>query len=169
MSWPAFDEHLVLRLATFGVLGAWALLAALPHWRLTQWIVHSIALPLLLAFLYAYLVSAHALFGQGMPLDPRLEALPRALHYFFAPETPVAAFVHLMLFDLFIGAWEVRDAKRRRLPHLLVVPCLLLTLLAGPLGLLLYLALRLVLRRGGWSVAETGPGSTGGPLDVNGH
>lgn len=158
MSLPALDQTLVLRLTAYGVLAAFVLLAVLPRWRFTQWIVHSIALPFALAFLYAYLVSANALFGQGLPLDPRLDTLPRALRYVFAPETAAAAFIHLILFDLFIGAWEVRDAQRRRMPHLFVVPCLLLTLLAGPLGLLLYLALRLVVRRGGFTLAETGAG-----------
>jgi hypothetical protein len=157
MSLPALDQSLVLRVTAFGVLAAWALLAILPRWRFTQWLVHSIALPLVLAFLYAYLVSANALFGQGLPSDAWLDALPRTLHDLFVPETAVAAFVHLMLFDLFVGAWQVRDAQRRRMPHLLVVPCLVLTLLAGPLGLLLYLALRLVVRRGGWTLTETGP------------
>jgi hypothetical protein len=33
------------------------------------------------------------------------------------------------------------------LPHLLVVPCLVLTFLFGPVGLLLYLGLRGALRR----------------------
>lgn len=150
MSLPALDQMLMLRAATVAVLVAWALLAALPRWRLTQWLVHSIALPLLLAFLYAFLVSANALFDQGLPLDARLEALPPPLRLAFAPETAMAAFVHLLLFDLFVGAWMVRDAGRRRLPHLLVLPALALTLVAGPLGLFLYLLLRLALRRGGW-------------------
>jgi hypothetical protein len=158
MSLPALDQSLVLRIVSYGVLGAWALLVILPRWRFTQLLVHSIALPLALALLYAYLVSANALFGAGLPSDARLEALPETLRHLFAPETAVAAFVHLMLFDLFVGAWQVRDAARRRMPHLLVVPCLGLTLLSGPLGLLLYLALRLVVRRGGLSLAETGPG-----------
>jgi NhaP-type Na+/H+ or K+/H+ antiporter len=159
MTLPALDQTLVLRLTTFGVLGCWLLLAVLPHWRFTQWLVHSIALPLVLAFLYAYLISANALFEHGLPQDARLEALPRALRYFFVPETAAAAFVHLMLFDLFVGAWEVRDARRRHMPHLLVLPCLALTLLAGPLGLLLYFVLRLATRRGGWALAEAGGGT----------
>ena len=45
-------------------------------------------------------------------------------------------------FDLFIGGWEGRDAQRRGIPPLLVVPALVLTVFLGPSGLLLYLALR---------------------------
>jgi hypothetical protein len=46
------------------------------------------------------------------------------------------------LSHLFIGGWEVRDAQSRGIPHLLIVPALILTFLFGPAGLLLYLAIR---------------------------
>ena len=46
-----------------------------------------------------------------------------------------------------VGAWIVRDAGRRGISHLAVIPCLLLTFMVGPAGLLLYLVLRLALRR----------------------
>jgi hypothetical protein len=36
----------------------------------------------------------------------------------------------------------VRDSRRNGVPHLLVVPCLVLTLFFGPLGLAAYLFLR---------------------------
>jgi hypothetical protein len=55
--------------------------------------------------------------------------------------------VHYLAFDLFIGAWEVRDSQRMKIPHLLVVPCLLLTFVFGPVGLLMYLTLRGIRRR----------------------
>ena len=52
--------------------------------------------------------------------------------------------IHYLAFDLFVGAWEVRDAQARGIHHLLVIPCLFLTLMAGPGGLLLYWAIRIV-------------------------
>jgi hypothetical protein len=54
----------------------------------------------------------------------------------------LAGWTHYLAFDLFIGGWEVRDARRRGIPHLLVVPALALTFLLGPGGLLLYLGIR---------------------------
>jgi hypothetical protein len=54
----------------------------------------------------------------------------------------LAGWTHYLAFDLFIGGWEVRDAQRRGISHLLVVPALILTFLVGPAGLLLYLAIR---------------------------
>ena len=50
--------------------------------------------------------------------------------------------MHYLAFDLFTGAWEAADAPAARIPHWLLLPCLALTLLAGPVGLLLYLCLK---------------------------
>jgi hypothetical protein len=59
----------------------------------------------------------------------------------------LAGWVHYLAFDLFIGAWQVRDAQRRGIKHLWVVPCLLTTLVFGPAGLLLYFIMRYSLTR----------------------
>ena len=63
-------------------------------------------------------------------------------------ETPgllLAGWLHYLAFDLFVGAWEVRTARAEGIPHLLVVPALILTFLFGPAGLLLFLVLRTIL------------------------
>jgi hypothetical protein len=60
----------------------------------------------------------------------------------------LAGWVHYLAFDLFIGSWQVRDARRNHVPFLLVVPCLLLTFLFGPIGLLLYLFVAGITTRG---------------------
>jgi hypothetical protein len=44
-----------------------------------------------------------------------------------------------------VGSWIVRDARRRGIAHLLVLPLLLLTFLFGPAGWLAYLLLRAAL------------------------
>jgi hypothetical protein len=56
----------------------------------------------------------------------------------------LAGWIHYLAFDLFVGAWEVRDAQRQGIHHLLVIPCLLATLMAGPAGLALYWLLRVL-------------------------
>ena len=77
---------------------------------------------------------------------------------FSNPYFALAGWVHYLVFDLFIGAWQVRDARRRGIPHLYVLPCLFLTLMAGPIGLLAYITLRFGMRRA-VEFEETGPGS----------
>jgi len=59
----------------------------------------------------------------------------------------LGGWIHYLVFDLFIGAWEVRDAQRLRINHFLVIPCLFFTLMAGPVGLLMYFILRWALRK----------------------
>jgi hypothetical protein len=54
----------------------------------------------------------------------------------------VAGWLHYLAFDLFVGAWQVRTARAEGIPHLMVVPCLVLTFLFGPVGFLLFLILR---------------------------
>lgn len=59
----------------------------------------------------------------------------------------LAGWVHYLAFDLFIGCWEVIDARERGINHLFVIPCLFLTFMFGPVGLLLYFVLRAGLSR----------------------
>ena len=61
---------------------------------------------------------------------------------FTSPEIALAGWVHYLAFDLLVGAWEVRTARREAIPHLLVLPCLVLTFLFGPAGFLLFLGIR---------------------------
>jgi hypothetical protein len=59
----------------------------------------------------------------------------------------IAAWLHYLIGDLFVGAWEVRDAQRLGIPQPWVIPSLVLTLLFGPVGLASWLLLRLAMRR----------------------
>jgi hypothetical protein len=54
----------------------------------------------------------------------------------------LAGWVHYLAFDLLVGAWEARTARREGIPHLLLLPCLLTTFLFGPAGYLMFQALR---------------------------
>jgi ABA4-like protein len=116
------------------VLPAWLLLLVAPRWPGTARVAGGVA-PALLAVVYIVLiVTGH---GQGDFLS--LEGVRRL---FEAPMFLLAGWVHYLAFDVFVGTWEVQDAHRRGVPHGLVVPCLLLTLMFGPAGLLLYFGVR---------------------------
>jgi hypothetical protein len=66
---------------------------------------------------------------------------------FSRPEAVLVGWVHYLAFDLWVGAWAVEDAGKRGVPHWAMVPVLFLTLMAGPIGLLVYLAARAGLSR----------------------
>ncbi len=133
----------VFTCCNYAVLPAWGLLAVAPRWRGTQLLVHTAAVPLLLAVVYLYFI----LTGFGGSDEGGFASLQGVMALFSEPRAVLAGWIHYLAFDLFIGAWEVRDAQRRRIHHLLVVPCLFFTLMLGPIGLLLYFILRWTLRR----------------------
>ncbi|HMF76184.1 MAG TPA: ABA4-like family protein [Bryobacteraceae bacterium] len=109
-------------------------------------VISGVILPLTLAVVYTVLVGAH--WGDSHPGEhpggPRggFSTLAAVAVLFSNQWLLLAGWVHYLAFDLFIGAWEARDARTHGISHLLVIPCLLLTFLFGPVGLLLYLALR---------------------------
>jgi hypothetical protein len=117
-------------------MAAWLLLVCLPRARWTSTIL-PVAVPLLLAVLYIVLVAATVGRGEG-----GFSSLAAVRALFADPWALLAGWTHYLAFDLFIGGWEVRDARERGIPHLLIVPALLLTFFFGPAGLLLYLATR---------------------------
>jgi hypothetical protein len=49
----------------------------------------------------------------------------------------------MIAFDLFVGRWAYLDSRERGIPALVMAPVLLLTILLGPVGLLVYLLVRL--------------------------
>ena len=131
--------------ATRAVLPGWLLLILLPRWKWTARFINGVLIPGLLGLLYLYLIVGHWGEGQG-----GYDTLAEVDALFENPWLLLAGWVHYLAFDLFVGAWEVRDAQRHRIPHLAAIPCLLLTFLFGPIGLVAYLALRAALRRRWW-------------------
>ena len=95
-------------------------------------------IPLTLAVMYFALVASHIIGAPG-----GFSTLQAVADLFSNRWLLLAGWVHYLAFDLFIGAWEVRDANERGVPRLFVVPCLVLTFLFGPVGLLCYYGVRL--------------------------
>ena len=73
---------------------------------------------------------------------PDLTTLSGLAHAFSTPRVMLVGWVHYLAFDLWVGAWETEEAGRRGMPHAALMPCLVLTFLTGPVGLLLFLVLR---------------------------
>ncbi|WP_437672014.1 ABA4-like family protein [Sorangium sp. So ce131] len=134
------DLETVFSICNTAVLPGWLLLAFAPRWRWTQRIAAGIAAALALVYLIAIVPT----FGKG---EGGFGSLHDVEQLFARREVLLVGWIHYLVFDLFTGSWEVRDAARLRIPHVLVVPCLVLTLLFGPIGFLAYLVLRAALRR----------------------
>jgi hypothetical protein len=120
---------------------SWLLLVLLPSRRWVADLAAGLAIPALLAAVYAAILAANWRGSSG-----GFSSLSDVSVLFSNPWLLLAGWTHYLAFDLFVGSWEVRDARERLVPYLLLLPCLILTFLFGPAGWLLYLALRSVHR-----------------------
>lgn len=132
-------DHLFALANPLAMLG-WALLVLAPRWRFTKALVLSGAWSAGLAVAYAAFITTHYLGAHGG--EGGFGSLAQVAALFQDPWALLAGWVHYLCFDLFVGAWEVRDAQQRNLPHWAVVPALVLTFLFGPVGLLVYFGVR---------------------------
>ena len=144
------SAELAFTICNLGVMPAWLLLGIAPTWTYTQRLVHAMWIPLLLAVGY---ILAFAL-NTDAPEGGDFSSLSGVMQLFTSPFAVLAGWIHYLAFDLFVGAWEVRDASRRGVPHLFVVPCLVLTLMLGPVGLMTYLLIRFARTRV-WTLEES--------------
>jgi hypothetical protein len=135
--------------ANLFAMAAWVLLIFFPRWRWTDRLVLSSGFSLVLAAVYLVLVVRF--FGSS---EGGFGSLEQVGKLFQEPFVLLAGWIHYLAFDLFVGCWEIRDARRRRMPHLSVVPCLGLTFMFGPVGFLAYSVLSQFWRTEEWNVDE---------------
>jgi hypothetical protein len=89
-----------------------------------------------------FAMLAAGLAGPGPPPGAGFETLAAVRLLLSTPQALLAGWVHYLAFDLFVGSWQVEDAPAANIPHWLVLPCLALTFVAGPVGLLSYFLLK---------------------------
>lgn len=124
-------------LASYLSLPGWLLLILAPRWRWSARLIGPVILPIILSALYVAALALHLPHAEG-----GFGSLAEVRALFSEDWILLAGWIHYLAFDLFVGSWEVRDAQRIGVPHLIVVPCLILTLFVGPVGFLCYLLAR---------------------------
>ena len=124
--------------AMFSLVGilsfiGWGALALAPLKR-SSLIFTARVISILLASIYCYLLVVS--WGNEPEVD--FSSLAGVAEGFSDSGHLLTGWVHFLAIDLFLGAWQVERANKIGLPHLILLPCLLLTFLVGPLGLLLF-------------------------------
>ena len=130
------DLEQLLSMAGLLAVSGWLLLVILPKNTSVQ-LIAGVGIPLVLSVGYLILIFFHFRGAEG-----GFGSLADVATLFQKRELLLAGWIHYLAFDLFIGAWETRDAQRNGLPHLVVIPCLVMTFMLGPIGLLFYFAIR---------------------------
>lgn len=96
------------------------------------------AVPLLLCVAYVLLLAQH----WGSAPGGNFGSLAGVTTLFASPGKLVGGWVHFLAFDLWLGRWMVDDVQARQRSRWILLPCLPLTFLFGPAGLLLYFGLK---------------------------
>lgn len=130
------DLERIFSLAGAIAMSGWLLLIFFPKPKIAR-LITSIVLPIVLSIFYLILIVSNIRGAEG-----GFGSLADVATLFQKRELLLAGWIHYLAFDLFIGAWETRDAARNQIPHLVVIPCLVMTFMLGPIGLLFYLAIR---------------------------
>jgi hypothetical protein len=126
----------IFSMASVLAMIGWLILAILPKQPIAQ-VVSGVIIPLVLSVGYLFLIAQNLRGAEG-----GFGSLADVAALFQRQELLLAGWIHYLAFDLFIGAWETRDAQRHGIPHLVVIPCLIMTFMLGPIGLLFYFAIR---------------------------
>jgi hypothetical protein len=132
----------LFKLSTLIALGGWLLLVALPFWPYTDELVVGLVVTLL-ALIYSWLLFV-AMRQRPEPGSgrPGFFSLSGVLALLRQPTAALAAWVHILTFDLMVGLYIRSEGAIAGISHWALLPCYVLTLMFGPLGLLAFLALR---------------------------
>jgi hypothetical protein len=132
------SNQIVFQICSTMVLPQWLLMIFVPRWHITKWLVRSKLIPVLLAIIYVFYIGQ--LFSVGSLQS--FNSLEGVKSLFSHDGLLLAGWIHYLAFDLFIGGWEWQNAQTRHIPHYWLVPSLIFTFLFGPVGLLLYVTVR---------------------------
>lgn len=118
-------------------LAGWVVLILAPRgWRPLQALA-AYYIPALLSAGYFVLVAVYFARAEG-----GYSTLAQVGALFASEPVLLAGWIHYLAFDLFIGGWIARQADGLDVSRVLQAPVLAATFLFGPVGLLLFLALR---------------------------
>jgi hypothetical protein len=126
-------------------LVAWIALVVFPGRKLVSGLLCAAVVPGLLAVAYACVIG-WKLAANGPP-DEDFMTLAGLREIFGDDWVFAAAWTHYLAFDMVVGAWIARDSVRLGIPWPLRTVALVLTFLAGPVGFLVHLVGRVLLRR----------------------
>lgn len=113
---------------------SWIYLIAAARWTPSLFRIVRFAVPILFALVY---VAAMLLAEPNE--DGGFQTLAQVTSLFTQPWVVVAAWLHYLAFDFFVGCWILEKAKKEQIAHGWIVIPMIFTFLFGPVGLLLFL------------------------------
>jgi Domain of unknown function (DUF4281) len=138
------DLNTLFSIGNLLVVPFWLLMIVAPRWPWAVRIIRSPLIAVLPALVYAATMLPLAA-QMGGSLFASFSTLPGVASLLSTPQGALIGWVHFLCFDLFTGRWAYLDAIENKIPALLMAPVLFCIFMLGPVGLLMYLAVRGIL------------------------
>ena len=138
MSWDT-----LFLLANYWAIAGWTALAFAPRGpRILALILYLGVFLLCLAYVVLIVGFLSGGIDPGGSGGMDFTTLGGVMRLFDAPGGATLGWIHYLAFDLFTGMWIARDADQKGFSRVVQFPILFLTLMAGPVGLFLWLVIR---------------------------
>ena len=131
--------------SNLGILPFWLMIILIPNSKITQILVNSIIIPLILATAYCYVIYQGILIGDNFFIENfNLYIGLDSLYTIFSTENFLLVFwLHFIALNIFLGSWVSRDGVKYNIPRGIVSIPIILIYFTGPLGFVLYWLIRI--------------------------
>ena len=152
-----FTLEMIYQVTNIGVIPLWLLIIFVPRSKITQGLVNNLFIPLIMASTYSYLALEQLSPSDALNYDSEKDPLDflenfklylglDQLMLLMSKSLFVLIFwIHFLTISLFLGVWIANDAIKYNIHKYIVFFPLMLTYFSGPVGLFLYLILRLLI------------------------
>lgn len=130
----------VFSLANMTAMPMWVLMIFLPRWKVSRFLIDFKVIPIVLSAVYVIYIVQSMLSGGLMDFG----SLSSVMELFTQENAVLAGWVHYLAFDLLVGMWILDLNKELGVHQLLIAPCLFLTFMFGPIGFLLFMAIKTI-------------------------
>ena len=131
---------------TFVLLG-WLVLLILPNWKFTQTIILK-GIVVILVLIYAFLI----LKDIGSFNSDSFSSLENVKELFKSDAAVAAGWLHYLAFDLFVGAYIVKESRKIHISRWVYTLILPFAFMFGPIGYLIFILVKTIKTK---SVVET--------------
>jgi len=134
-------QKIVFNFVSKILLFGWVVLFFLPNWQYgDEFILYGVFIIVAIAYIY-YLTI-----GINNPVEseygkPGFFAMRNVLAIFDNPNSSLACWMHIIAFDLIVALYIRTQGALLDIEHWKLIPCYLLTLMFGPIGLLVFIGL----------------------------